>query len=128
MNSIKNLLAFLNENWTTILICIGLIVGIVQKTIDYLSKTEEQKVELAKKQIKEVILRMITDAETDYNSWKSSGAIKRAQVIEEIYTQYPVLEKVANQEELVFWIDEQIDNALVTLREIIEINKEEVNV
>lgn len=124
MEGIKNLLTYLELNWTSILIICGLIIGIVRKTIDYFSKSKEERVELAKKQIQEVILRMITEAETSYESWKNSGAIKRSQVIEEIYIQYPILNKVADQEALIAWIDKQIDNALVTLREIIEINKE----
>lgn len=124
MEGIKNLLAYLEANWTIILVCIGLIVSIVQKTINYFSLTEEKRVELAKKQIQEVILRMISDAETDYSDMASAGKIKRSQVIEEIYAQYPILDKVADQEALIAWIDAEIDNALVTLREIIEKNKE----
>lgn len=124
MEGIKNLLAYLEANWTIILVCIGLIVSIVQKTINYFSLTEEKRVELAKKQIQEVILRMISDAETDYSGMASAGKIKRSQVIEEIYAQYPILDKVADQEALIAWIDAEIDNALVTLREIIEKNKE----
>lgn len=124
MEGIKNLLAYLEANWTIILVCLGLIVSIVQKTINYFSLTEEKRVELAKKQIQEVILRMISDAETDYSDMASAGKIKRSQVIEEIYAQYPILDKVADQEALIAWIDAEIDNALVTLREIIEKNKE----
>lgn len=127
MEGIKNLLAYLEANWTIILVCIGLIVSIVQKTINYFSLTEEKRVELAKKQIQEVILRMISDAETDYSDMASAGKIKRSQVIEEIYAQYPILDKVADQEALIAWIDAEIDNALVTLREIIEKNKENEN-
>lgn len=123
MEGIKNLLAYLEANWTIILVCIGLIVSIAQKTINYFSLTEEKRVELAKKQIQEIILRMISDAETDYSDMASAGKIKRAQVIEEIYAQYPVLDKVADQDALIAWIDTEIDNALVTLREIIEKNK-----
>lgn len=124
MLGLTNFLAMLNENYVYILVCIGLIVSIVQKTINYFSLTEEKRVELAKKQIQEVILRMISDAETDYSDMASAGKIKRSQVIEEIYAQYPILDKVADQEALIAWIDAEIDNALVTLREIIEKNKE----
>ena len=37
---------------------------------------------------------------------------------------YPVLSKAINQEELIAWIDSEIDNSLKTLRDVIEINKE----
>jgi hypothetical protein len=125
MEGIKNLLTYLELNWTSILICIGLIIGIAQKTINFFSLSKEKRIELAKKQIQEVILRMISDAETDYSDMSAAGKIKRSQVIEEIYDKYPILEKVADQDALITWIDEQIDKALVTLREIIEKNKEE---
>ena len=123
MEGIKNLLTFLEENWTIILVCLGLIVSIARKTVNFFSLTEEKRIELAKKQIQEVILRMISDAETDYSDMASAGKIKRSQVIEEIYAQYPILDKVADQDALIAWIDEEIDNALVTLREIIDKNK-----
>ena len=126
MEGIKNFLELMNREWTTVLICAGLIIGIVQKTIVFFSKSEQERIDVAKKHIQEVILRMITEAETCYEDWKNSGAIKRSQVIEEIFAQYPVLEKVADQEALIAWIDEQIDNALVTLRKIIEINKDDL--
>lgn len=113
----------LNENYVYILICLGLIISIVKKTVDFFSMSEEKRIEFAKKQIKEVILRMISDAETDYDSWKGAGAIKRSQVIEEIYAKYPILEKVADQDALIKFIDNEIDNALVTLRQVIENNK-----
>ena len=124
MESIKNLLEFLDANWTSILVCIGLVLGIIKKTINFFSRTREEQIAIAKKHIEEVILKMITEAELDYRDMASSGAIKRSQVIEEIFAQYPILEKVTDQEALIIWIDEQIDNALVTLREIIKINKE----
>ena len=124
MESIKNSLEFLDANWTTILVCLGLVVGIIKKTINFFSKTREEQIAIAKKHIEEVILKMITEAELDYRDMASSGAIKRSQVIEAIFAQYPILEKVTDQEALIVWIDEQIDNALVTLREIIKINKE----
>ena len=124
MEGILNFITYLSENWSVILVCIALIIGIAKKTIKFFSLSEEKRIELAKKQISEVILRMITEAERDYQMWISAGAIKRAQVIEEIYARYPILEKVADQESLIAWIDEEIERALVVLREIIEKNKE----
>ena len=123
MESIKSTLTFLYDNWTMILICLGLIVGIAKKTVSYLSASKAERIEIAKKQVEQAILRMITDAEKDYQSWQSAGAIKRSQVIEEIFAEYPILTKVVDQQALITWIDEQIDNALVELRKIIEKNE-----
>lgn len=120
MASIKNFLSFLNENWTMILVCIGIIISITKKTISFFSKTDEERIAIAKEQIKHTVLKLITDAEEDYAEWNKSGAIKRSQVIEQIFEMYPILSKAINQEELIRFIDEQIDESLVTLREIIE--------
>lgn len=123
LNGVQNFLQFLSDNWTAILVCIGLIIGIIKKTKDYFSKSNEERIEIAKKQIQEVILRMVTDAEIDFEEWNKSGSIKRSQVIEEIFTNYPILSKAVSQEDIIAWIDEQIDSSLETLRDIINKNK-----
>lgn len=120
LHGIQNFLQFINDNWTTIIVIIGLIIAIVQKAKDYFAKSNEEKIAIAKKQIKETMLRLVTDAECQYSEWISAGQIKRAQVIEEIFTMYPILTKVTNQEELINWIDDVIDMALDTMREIFE--------
>ena len=83
--------------------------------------------EIAKKQIKEIILKKITTAEIDFEEWKKSGAIKRSQVIEEVYSQYPILSKIADQDSVVALIDEEINNALKTLRDVVKENQKETN-
>lgn len=104
------------------MVCIGLVISIAKKTASYLSKSDEEKIAIAKTQLKETILKMITEAEINYEEWNKAGSIKRSQVIEEIYLEYPVLSKVADQNTLIQWIDEEIDNALKTLREIVALN------
>ena len=42
----------------------------------------------------------------------------------EIYEEYPILNRIQNQDDLIQWIDEQINEALKTLRKIIESNKQ----
>ncbi len=120
---LQNFLNIINDNWTTILVCTGLIVGIVKKTQDYLSKSDDEKIEIAKAQIKQVILKKISDAEVDYEEWNKAGSIKRSQVITEIYKEYPILSKVVDQTELTKYIDDAIDDALVELRKVIDSNK-----
>ena len=119
LDGIQNFLMILNENWVTILIIISLIVSIVKKTIDFFRESDDEKIAVAKKQIQETMLRLVTDAECAYDEWVKAGNIKRAQVIEEIFDRYPILSKVSNQEELVDWIDSVIDESLDTLRKII---------
>lgn len=125
LNGIKNFLSLINDNWTTILVIIGLALALWKKIESYSKLSTEKKIEIAKKQISENILKLITQAEKDYAEWEKAGSIKRSEVISEIYKEYPILAKVVNQEELVEWIDEQIDNALPTLRDIIKQNEKD---
>lgn len=123
MKGLQNFLEFLNENYVSILVCLGLVIGLVKKVKDFLGKSDEEKIAIAKKQIHEAMLRMITSAEIDFEQWNKSGEIKRSQVIAEIYAKYPILSRAINQEELVAWMDEEINNSLKTLREIVKENK-----
>lgn len=99
-----------------------LIGSIIKKTLNFLAKTNEEKVLIAKAQISEAMLRLVTEAEEDYAQWISAGAIKRSQVIDRIFADYPVLSMVTNQEEIIAWMDETIDDALDEMREIFEKN------
>lgn len=123
LNGIKNFLEIIETNWTTIIVIIGLVIAIVKKAKSYFSKSDAEKIEIAKQQVKEIILKLISDAEVDYDEWKKAGSIKRSQVIKDIFIEYPILSKTVNQEDLIKWIDETIDDALVTLREIVKENK-----
>lgn len=125
LNGIKNFLSLINDNWTTILVIVGLALALWKKIESYSKLSTDKKIEIAKKQISENILKLITQAEKDYAEWEKAGSIKRSEVISEIYKEYPILAKVVNQEELVKWIDGQIDNALPTLRDIIKQNEKD---
>lgn len=122
LHGIQNFLQLINDNWTTIIVIIGLLVGLFKKIQGYLSKSDEEKIAIAKAQIKETMLKMITTAEQDYETWNEAGSIKRSQVIKEVYEKYPILSKAINQEEMIAWIDEQINNSLKTLRKIVKQN------
>ena len=120
LNGIQNFLHLVNANWTTILVILGLSVGIVQKIQDYWTKSDEEKIEIAKAQIKETLLTLVSDAEMDYGEWNKTGSIKRSQVINELFDKYPVLSSALNQKELIQWMDHEIDSSLQTLRGIID--------
>lgn len=123
MNGAVTFLNFLYDNWISIITCILLILGIIKKTMDFFKKSKQDRLKIAKKQIKEVVLRLVTEAETDYRDWISAGEIKRSQVISKIISMYPVLNQVMDQEEVISFIDECIDDALDILRDIIEQNQ-----
>ena len=99
---------------------IGLAIGVYQKIKAYAQKSDAEKIAIAKKQIRETMLKMVSDAECDYGEWNKSGKIKRSQVIIKIYEMYPILAKAVNQDELTAWIDAEIDASLGTLNTLIE--------
>ena len=119
LDGIQNTLRFLNNNWSSIIIIIGLAVALWEKIKDYLKKSKEERVEAAKAQIKESMLKWITDAEVDYEAWTKAGDIKRSQVIQKIFAEYPVLAKVTDQETIIKFIDETINESLKSLRKIV---------
>lgn len=123
LNGIQNFLELINDNWTTIAVVIGLIISIAAKVKGYFSKSNDEKISIAKSQIKETILKMVTEAEVDYEDWNKAGSIKRSQVISQIYADYPILSKVIDQQALTEWIDEMIDDSLETLKESVGKNE-----
>lgn len=122
LNGIQNFLQFINDNWTAIIIIISLIIAIVQKVRSYFNKSNAEKIEVAKKQISQVVLKLITDAEIDYTEWQKAGSIKRAQVIQKIFTDYPILAKATDQEKIIAFIDDAINSSLKELRKIVAEN------
>lgn len=124
LDGITRFLTFINDNWVYITTIIGLALAVGNKIRDYLNKSQEEKIKIAKTQISEVMLMLVTEAECDYNAWVSAGAVKRAQVIDQVFAMYPILSKVTNQEEIIAWIDSCIDEALKAMRKIFEENKE----
>ncbi len=125
LNGIKNFLEFLNDNWTVLAVLLGLVVALIQRIKAFIGKTDEEKIQIAKKQIKEIMLKMVSEAELDFEDWNKAGAIKRSQVISQIYEMYPILSKVIDQNELIKWLDMEINTSLRTLEDIIDVNKDE---
>lgn len=119
---LKNFLSIVNDNWTLIIVIVGICIALKKKVKSYLSLSDNEKIDIAKQQISESMLKMITDAEEDYDSWVKAGEIKRSQVIKKIFEDYPILNNVTDQDSLIKWIDTEIKDALKTLRVIIEEN------
>lgn len=119
---IKNFLDLINQNWTLITIIIGLGIIVFKKIKSYLSMTTQEKIDFALEQIRVTALKMVTDAENDYKNWVKAGSIKRAEVIDEIFEKYPILNKVTNQKALIANIDKIINDALEEMRKVIEYN------
>lgn len=123
MNSIDALLLFINQNWASIVTCVLLVIGIVAKIKNWMKQSDEEKLESTKKIIRETILSHCSEAEESYREWTKAGSIKRSKVIEELYLLYPILETAIDKEELIAFLDDCINEALVELRRVIETNE-----
>lgn len=119
---LKNFLELINQNWTLITVIIGLGILTFKKIKNYIALSEQEKINLALKQIEVIALKLVTEAECTYEEWVKAGAIKRAEVINEIFEKYPILSKATDQEILISKLDEIIDDALVEMRKVINEN------
>ena len=81
MNGIENFLGYISENWVAILVLFGLTLALGRMVYNYLKIDNVEKIEIAKTQIREAMLKLITEAEIDFEEWNKSGKIKRSQVI-----------------------------------------------
>ena len=122
MEGIKNFLELINNNWTLIITIAGLVLAIYRKIKDYLSKSEEEKKEIALTQIRKSMLELVVKAEKEYG--EKTGKLKRSKVFEEIYSKYPELKAIVSQEDLEKEIDNIIDENLETLKKMLENNKD----
>ena len=127
MTAIYNFLTWIENNWIMIVAIATLLFAIYMKaksavnkwlemTDEERQKETEEQIKKAKQAIANYILSFVAQAEIDWAE-KGLGAIKRAQVIEKIYKDYPILLEVVDQQELMRFIDEHIDQALEIVRE-----------
>ena len=118
VEKIINMLEFVNNNWGLFMILLALIFSIYVKVKGFIKLTPEQKIDIAKKAIKENILAYISDSEKTWLDYKKTGQVKRSEVISKIYNDYPILKEYTNQEELIEFIDSLIDESLPEVNKI----------
>lgn len=127
MKAIYNFLTWVEENWTMLAAIATLLFAIYMKikssvnkwlkmTDEEREKEKQEQIKKAKQAIANYILSLVADAEVNWEG-TGLGPIKRAQVIEKIYKEYPILLEVVDQQELMRFIDEHIDLALEIVRE-----------
>ena len=115
MEGIKNTLVIIEENWTNILIFISCLFAIYRKAKKYINMNKEEK-EKKKEELKEetlkivktVLLKLMSEAEIEWNDFEKSGSIKRSQVIKELYNEFPILKEFTDQDKLLEIIDNMI--------------------
>ena len=118
MKGIAQLLNFLNENWSFIIIIIGGVLLLYKKIVSHAKLSNDEKINAALCAIKNTIIGKMMEAQIDWYGIKDAGSVKRAEVISKIYEEYPVLKNYVNQEELIKKIDEIIDEALDEVKKI----------
>lgn len=127
MKAIYNFLTWVEENWAMLAAIATLLFAIYMKikssvnkwlkmTDEEREKEKQEQIKKAKQAIANYILSLVADAEVNWEG-TGLGPIKRAQVIEKIYKEYPILLEVVDQQELMRFIDEHIDLALEIVRE-----------
>lgn len=122
MEAIKNTITLIQENWTNILIVISFVIVAAKKVIEYIKMSKEERVEAALKIIKSELLKIMADAEIEWEEYKKSGEIKKSQVITEIYNKFPFLKDYIDQDELIQRITEMIDEEKEKMDKIINNN------
>ena len=123
MEAIKNTITLIQENWTNILIVISVVIVAGKKVMEYIKMTKEERVEAALKIIKAELLKLMSDAEIEWEEYKKSGEIKKSQVITEIYSQFPFLKDYIDQDELIKRIIEMIDEEKEKMDKVINNNE-----
>lgn len=119
LNFIKDVLYVANNYWTLVVVIIGLFIALYEKVKTYMKTSKEEKINMAKKALKENLLKYMSDAEIEWSIYEKSGEIKRSQVITKIYEEYPILKECINQEELINYIDTEIKKLKVTVDKVI---------
>lgn len=122
VQGLQNFAQFICNNWLVIIIVVALIIVIAKAVYEFSKKSTEEKIAIVKQQVSQIVLKLVTEAELQYENWVKAGAVKRAQVIDAIFTQYPILSVITDQDSVIAWLDELIDNALETLNGILAKN------
>lgn len=120
MTSINNTLGLIENYWSMLIIIIALVVLTIEEVKKYKAMTREQRIEAALSVVKGELLKLMSDAEIEWSEYKKSGALKKSQVLKEIYTQFPFLQDYINQDELVTKITEMIDAEMENMNKILK--------
>ena len=114
-----DIFAFLDSAWSIFLVLLGIFIFLYNKITNYMKLTKEQKVEAALKVVKAELLKLMSDAEIEWQDFNKSGEIKKSQVISEIYKKFPFLAEYISQDELTEKIGEMIEEQKAKMDEII---------
>lgn len=114
-----DIIAVLNSAWSIFIVILGIGIFAYSKITSYMKLSKEQKVEAALKVVKSELLKLMSDAEIEWQDFAKSGEIKKSQVITEIYNKFPFLADYISQDELIAKISEMIEEKMADMNKII---------
>lgn len=120
MQGLVNTANFILENWSNIVFVAAVFIAVFFRIKKFFSMSKEDQKEAVLKVVKEEILKIMSDAEKDWDNYVKSGEIKKSQVINTIYEQFPALSSFANQDEIIKQISDMIDEVKPTMDKIFE--------
>lgn len=128
----KEAIVFIKDNLSTIMIIIAFIYGVYLKVKATKASTPEEvfqaAVDSAKAALKKTLLAYVSKAEKEWEEVKKSGKIKESDVFRKIYSEFPVLAQVVDQDALIAEISDMIDEALVEMKKVQSTSEETTEV
>ena len=115
----NNIMDIIKAAMPNILVFVVILIGGYRTYLSYSKMNKEEKVEAALKVIKTELLKLMSDAEIEWEDFKKSGDLKKSQVLREIYTQFPFLATYIDQDTLIQKIYEMIDEEMDNMNKII---------
>lgn len=115
----NNIMDIIKAAMPNILVFVVILIGGYRTYLSYSKMSKEEKVEAALKVIKTELLKLMSDAEIEWEDFKKSGELKKSQVLREIYTQFPFLATYIDQDTLIQKIYEMIDDEMDNMNKII---------
>lgn len=109
----KNIIAFIIENWAGIVATICVIVVGVRFVVEFVKLSREEQV----KRIKECLLAWVIAAEKDLGS--GTGKVKLSTVYGKFVLAFPIIKNFVTIEKF----DELVNEALTTMNEMLSTNK-----
>ena len=124
MQSIVKALKWLYDNWSVVVIVIGLLTAVIVKLKAWSKLSADEKLQAANSekekaltQLKQLALSWVTVLEEKWSGIEKSGYIKKSEFFERVYDKLPVLSQYSDEIEQT--VSDIIDGALIELRDIL---------
>ena len=124
MQSIVKVLKWLYDNWSAVVIIIGLLTAVIVKLKAWSKLSADEKLQAANSekekaltQLKQLALSWVTVIEETWSGIEKSGYIQKSEFFERVYDKLPVLSQYSDEIEQT--VSDIIDGALIEMRDIL---------